>query len=46
MVGGYGFLFRHLSRVGVPDLEFDGVFGVLPRPDYFNGNGFVFGKLL
>ena len=42
--GSYGFLLRHLSRGGVPDLEFDGVFGVLPRSDSFNGNGFAFGE--
>ena len=28
----------------MPDLEFDGVFGVLPRSDSFNGNGFTFGE--
>uniref|UniRef100_M8B323 Uncharacterized protein n=1 Tax=Aegilops tauschii TaxID=37682 RepID=M8B323_AEGTA len=32
-----GFLHRCLSRGGVPDLEFDGVSGVLPRSDSFNG---------
>ena len=40
--GRYGFLLRRLSRGGVPDLEFDGVSGVLPRSDSFNGNGFTF----
>uniref|UniRef100_N1QRG5 Uncharacterized protein n=1 Tax=Aegilops tauschii TaxID=37682 RepID=N1QRG5_AEGTA len=42
--GSCGFLLRRSSRVGVPDLEFDGVSGVLPRSDSFNGNGFVFGE--
>ena len=42
--GRYGFLLRRLSRGGVPDLEFDGVFEVLPRSDSFNGNGFTFGE--
>ena len=42
MDGGYGFLLRRLSRGGVPDLEFDGVSGVLPRSDSFNGKGFTF----
>ena len=42
--GRYGFLLRCLSRGGVPDLEFDGVPGVLPRSDSFNGNGFTFGE--
>jgi hypothetical protein len=40
----YGFLLRRLSRGGVPDLEFDGMSGVLPRSDSFNGNGFTFGE--
>ena len=40
--GSYGFLLRHLSRGGVPDLEFDGVSGVLPRSASFNGKGFAF----
>ena len=40
--GRYGFLLRRLSHVGVPDLEFDGVSGVLPRSDSFNGNDFTF----
>ena len=44
--GRYGFLLQHLSRGGVPDLEFDGVFGVLPRSDSFNGKSFIFGKPL
>ena len=44
VVGRCGFLLRHSSRVGVPDLEFDGVSGVLPRSDSFNGNGFTFGE--
>ena len=30
------------SRGGVPDLEFDGVSGVLPRSDSFNDKGFIF----
>uniref|UniRef100_M8C0P3 Receptor-like serine/threonine-protein kinase n=1 Tax=Aegilops tauschii TaxID=37682 RepID=M8C0P3_AEGTA len=38
----YGFLLRRVSRGGVPDLEFDGVSGVLHRSDSFNGNGFTF----
>ena len=42
MDGGYGFLLRRLSRGGVSYLEFDGVSGVLPRSDSFNGNGFTF----
>ena len=33
------------SRGGVPDLKFDGVSGVLPRSDSFNGKGFTFGEL-
>ena len=42
-----GFLLRRCSRAGMPVLEFDGVSGdTLPRSDYFNGNGFAFGKLL
>jgi hypothetical protein len=40
-----GFLLRW-CRAGVLELEFDGVFVVLPLSDSFNGNGFVFGKLL
>ena len=40
----YGFLLQRLSWAGVPDLEFDGVSGVLPRSDSFNGNGFTFGE--
>ena len=42
----YGFLLRRHNHVGVPDLEFDGVSGVLPRSDSFNGNGFAFGEPL
>ena len=42
VVGRYGFLLQRLSWAGVPDLEFDGVSGVLPRSDSFNGNGFAF----
>ena len=42
--GRYGFLLRRFSRGGVPDLEFDGVSGVLPRSDLFNGKGFTFGE--
>ena len=38
----YGFLLQRLSWAGVPDLEFDGVSGVLPRSDSFNGKGFAF----
>ena len=44
--GRCGFLLRRLSRVEVPDLEFDGVPEVLPRSDSFNGNGFIFGEPL
>ena len=44
MDGRYGFLLQRLSRGGVPDLEFDGVSGVLPRSDSFNVNGFTFGE--
>ncbi|KAE8808229.1 26S protease regulatory subunit 6B-like protein [Hordeum vulgare] len=40
----YGFLLRRLSRGGVPDLEFDGVSGVLPRSDSFSDKGFTFGE--
>ena len=40
--GRYGFLPRRLSRGGVPDLEFDGVSGVLPRFDSFNCKDFTF----
>ena len=42
----YGFLILRLSRGVVPDLEFDGMSGVLPRSDSFNGNGFASSKLL
>ena len=42
VAGMYGFLFQCLSWAVVPDMEFDGVFGVLPRSDSFNGNGFAF----
>ena len=42
--GRYGFLLRRFSRGGLPDLEFDGVSGVLPLSDSFNGNGFTFGE--
>ena len=42
--GRYGFLLRRFSRGGLPDLEFDGVSGVLPRSDLFNGKGFTFGE--
>ena len=42
MDGRCCFLLRRLSRVGMPDLKFDGVYGVLPRSDSFNGNGFAF----
>ena len=42
--GRYGFLLRRHSRGGVPDLEFDGVSGVLPWSDSFNGKGFTFGE--
>ncbi|KAI4979924.1 hypothetical protein ZWY2020_016677 [Hordeum vulgare] len=42
-----GFLLRRCHRAGVSDLEFDGVSGdMLPRSDYFNGNGFASRKLL
>ena len=40
--GRYGFLLRRLSRGGVPDLEFDGMSGVLPRSDSSNDKGFTF----
>nr|XP_045088218.1 uncharacterized protein LOC120972788 [Aegilops tauschii subsp. strangulata] len=42
--GRCGFLLRRSSRVGVPDLKFDGVSGVLPWSDWFNGDGFTFGE--
>ena len=42
VAGRYGFLHQRLSCAGVPDLEFDGVSGVLPRSDSFNGNSFAF----
>ena len=42
--GRCGFLLRRSSRVGVPDLKFDDVSGVLPRSDSFNGNDFAFGE--
>ena len=42
--GIYSFLLRRFSRGGLPDLKFDGVSGVLPRSDSFNGNGFIFGE--
>ena len=38
----YGFLLRRLSRGGVPDVEFDGVYGVLLRSDSFNGDDLTF----
>ena len=44
MDGRYDFLLRRLSHARVPDLEFDVVSLVLPRPDLFNGNGFAFGE--
>ena len=44
VVDMYGFLLRRLSRGGMPDLEFDGVSGVLPRSDSFNDNSFTFGE--
>ena len=44
MDGRYGFVLRRFSRGGVSDLEFDGVSGVLPRSDSFNGKGFTFGE--
>ena len=40
----YGFLLRRLSLGGVSDPEFDGVSGVLPGSDSFNGKGFTFGE--
>ena len=40
----YDFLLRRFSHVGVLDLEFDDVSGVLPRSDSFNGKGFTFGE--
>ena len=42
--GRDSFLLRRLSRGGVPYLKFDGVSGVLPRSDSFNGKGFTFGE--
>ena len=42
VAGRYGFLLQHLSWAGMPDLEFDGVSGVLPRSDSINGKGFTF----
>ena len=42
--GRYGFLLWRFSRGGLLDLEFDGVSGVLPRSDSFNGKGFTFGE--
>ena len=42
--GRYDFLLRRLSRGGVPDLEFDGMSGLLPRSDSFNDMGFIFGE--
>ena len=39
--GRYGFLIRGLSH---QKQEFDGVSGVLPRSDSFNGKGFTFGE--
>jgi hypothetical protein len=45
--GSSDFLPRRHSRVGVSDLEFDRVSEeMLPRSDFFNGNGFASGKLL
>ena len=42
-----GFLLRRHCRVGVSDLEFDGVSGdMLPQSDSFNGNDLFYGKLL
>ena len=35
--GRYGFLLRRLSHVGLSDLKYDGVSGVLPRYVSFNG---------
>ncbi|EMS51384.1 hypothetical protein TRIUR3_19052 [Triticum urartu] len=40
-LAGICFLLRHLSHVEMSDLKFDGVFEVLPRPNSFNGNGFI-----
>ena len=40
----YGFLLRRHSRGGVPDLEFNGMSGVLPRSNSFNGKGFTCGE--
>ena len=42
--GRYGFLLWRFSRGGSSDLEFDGVSGMLPRPDSFNGKGFTFAE--
>ncbi|KAE8821297.1 Glycyl-tRNA synthetase 2, chloroplastic/mitochondrial [Hordeum vulgare] len=41
MDGRYGFVLQRLTRGGVPDLEIDGVSGVLPQSDSFNENGFI-----
>jgi hypothetical protein len=40
--GTHGFLLQPRC-VGVPDLEFDGVSRVFPRPDSFDDNCFAFG---
>lgn len=47
MVEGWrsGFLLR-CRHAGVPDLKFDCVLGLLPRPDSFIGNDYVFDELL
>ncbi|KAM3215617.1 hypothetical protein ACQJBY_067572 [Aegilops geniculata] len=42
--GRYSFLLRCFSRGRVLDLEFDGVSGVLPQSDSFNGKGFTIGE--
>ena len=44
MADRYGFLLRCLSRVEMPNLKFDGVFGVLSGSDIFNSDGFTFGE--
>nr|XP_020147150.1 BTB/POZ and MATH domain-containing protein 2-like [Aegilops tauschii subsp. strangulata] len=38
--GMYGFLLQRLCHVRVPDLEYDGVSGVLPQSDSFNESTF------
>ncbi|KAE8782407.1 Pentatricopeptide repeat-containing protein [Hordeum vulgare] len=44
MNGRYGFLLQRFSHGGVPDLEFNGVSGVLSRSDSFSDKSFTFGE--